>query len=439
MKQKNLILMVVAVGCGLVAAFLTTQINAKPKVEQVEVWVATKDLPVGTMLTPNELAKLATKKLVAKEALPPAYVIDEKDLLDKRLTRPFAKDEPFVPGALVKGGVITLPEGKDMASLPMTAMNGAAGFIGPGTKVDVLATVKLGNKTEAFPLLIDMLVLAVDTNTSYDTSKAGVFPNMSTVSFAVTQEEALLLSLAKKRDCHLELLLRNPSKPVDPSYDIKKIKKLLEDEKHPTDLVTFEKGSGDPEAKTTPETPVAATVAKPETVKVLVATADIAPNTDITKDLIAQKFTERELPKELAEGAITDFGPHLTKAFKLGVAKGQWATESMIGTPAPKPAPQDSQIDNAPKPEPTEPVKPEPAEPVIKTEPVKPEPKKPEPKKPAPARATQDIYGHTASGTVIYRYEEVRPGDWKLKQVLTPEEAAQQSKKQADNAASEGK
>ena len=37
MKQKNLILMVVAVGCGLVAAFLTTQINAKPKVEKVEV------------------------------------------------------------------------------------------------------------------------------------------------------------------------------------------------------------------------------------------------------------------------------------------------------------------------------------------------------------------------------------------------------------------
>ena len=29
MKQKNLILMVVAVGCGLVAAFLTTQINAQ--------------------------------------------------------------------------------------------------------------------------------------------------------------------------------------------------------------------------------------------------------------------------------------------------------------------------------------------------------------------------------------------------------------------------
>src|SRR5206468_11176458 len=51
MKQKNLILMVVAVGCGLVAAFLTSQMSARSSaVEQVEVIVAAKDLPVGTML-----------------------------------------------------------------------------------------------------------------------------------------------------------------------------------------------------------------------------------------------------------------------------------------------------------------------------------------------------------------------------------------------------
>ncbi len=55
MKQKNLILMVVAVGCGLVAAFLTTQINAKPKVEKIAVWVAAKDLPVGTVFTKAEI------------------------------------------------------------------------------------------------------------------------------------------------------------------------------------------------------------------------------------------------------------------------------------------------------------------------------------------------------------------------------------------------
>jgi pilus assembly protein CpaB len=419
MKQKNLILMVVAVGCGLVAAFLTTQINAKPKIEQVEVWVAKKDLPVGTTLTERDLLNYAVKKPIAKQALPASFVVDEKELIDKRLTRPFTKEEPFVPSALAKHGVITLPDGKDMASLPMNVTNGVAGFVGPGSKVDVLASVKLGNKLEAFPLLIDMLVLAVDTHTSYDNQK-GVFPNMSTVSFAVTQEEALLLQLAQRRDCHLSLLLRHPGKPVDPSYDIKKIKKLLEDDRHPAKLVTFDKGDDAPQ----PDGPAPAPAPRLETTKVLVASVDIPANTDITRDLIEQRFVEREIPKELAEGVITDFTPHLAKVFKTGVARGQWVTEGMIGSPVPKPAPQDHQIDNQPKPEPNDSATP--------TEPVRPS------ASPRITQRTHDIYGHTTSGTLIYRYEEVKPGDWKLKETLTPEQLAAKSKLGSDTKPSPG-
>ena len=37
MKQKNIVLMVVAVGCGLVAAFLTSKMSAKTVDEKVEV------------------------------------------------------------------------------------------------------------------------------------------------------------------------------------------------------------------------------------------------------------------------------------------------------------------------------------------------------------------------------------------------------------------
>ena len=55
MKQKNIVLMVVAVGCGLVAAFLTSQMSAKPAVEKVDVIVAAKDLPVGSQLTREDL------------------------------------------------------------------------------------------------------------------------------------------------------------------------------------------------------------------------------------------------------------------------------------------------------------------------------------------------------------------------------------------------
>jgi len=410
MKQKNLILMVVAVGCGLVAAFLTTQINAKPKIEHVDVWVAAKDLPVGTLMTKADLPKLIVKKQMAKDSLPQAFVTSEEELIDRRLNRPVLKDEPFNPGSLTKGGVITLPEGKHMVALPIGVSNGVAGFVGPGSKVDVLATLKLDQTLEAFPLLVDMLVLAVDGNVSYDTSKNGVFASMSTVSFAVTQEEALLLALAKNRGCHLELLLRHPGTPTDKDYDIKKIRKMLESDKSPAKTVITgrpgevegARGSNEPDVKPSTEGPQLK-----DLVRVWVANENIAKDTQITKDLITQKFAERAVPKEFADEAVGDLSAFVGKALVTGVSKGQWVTGSMLGQPGLKPSPLE---DFSPKPgAPGDKV----VVPVI----------------PPAQRKIRDVTVHTASGAVVYRYEEIRPEEWRLRGVMTPEDATKTAPK----------
>src|SRR5262249_49914185 len=140
--------------------------------------------------------------------------------------------ETFNPQDLTKGGVITLPDGYNMVSLQVGAANAAAGFVGPGSRVNVNATLRLGNKVHAFPLLRNILVVAVDNQTAY--TKDGTFPGMSTVSFAVKEKEALLLSLAKSRGCAIELMLRHPSKTTDEAdqaYNIDEVIKLLQDEK----------------------------------------------------------------------------------------------------------------------------------------------------------------------------------------------------------------
>jgi Flp pilus assembly protein CpaB len=115
-----------------------------------------------------------------------------------------------------------------MYALALTPQDAAAGFAGPGSHVDVLASLKINNKLHSMPILVDMQILAVDTKTAYDSK--GAFSSKVMVALAVTQEQALLLTLALQRGCHLQLLLRNPQKPTDPSYDIKKIIKLLQDE-----------------------------------------------------------------------------------------------------------------------------------------------------------------------------------------------------------------
>lgn len=406
MKQKNVILMVVAVGCGLVAAFLTAQMSAKP-IDQVDVVVASKDLPVGTMLSRDDLK--ASVKIVKrpKEGLPPTVVLNPEDLVDKRLSRPVRVEEVLNSQDLSKGGVITLPEGHHMVSLQVGAAQAAAGFVGPGSRVNVLATLRLGNKLEAFPLLVNMLVVAVDTQTAY--SKEGTFPSLSTVSFAVKEKEALVLSLAKTRGCSLELMLRNPgqSGKDDNNNKIDEVIRKLADDQNPAKVTGANTEDRKPHEPAPAPEAVAPPAPQPEPppvpmVKVLVAKADIAPNTEITKDLIADGFEEKALPKEFAGAALGDLKEGLGQFLKTGVSKGQWVTPGMVGIQAPKSAPQEF-------------FQPKPAV----------EPKAEERKPAAPKRKTHDVAIHTANGTTVIRYEEVAPGTWKKVGEMSPERAAQ--------------
>jgi len=198
--------------------------------EMVEVVVAARDLPVGTVFTREDLKSVVKLKKLPKDALPPTFVTNVEDLLDKRISRPVRAEETFNLQDIVKGGGLTLPEGYDMVSIPFNASNGS-GFVGPGSRVNVLAAMRKGNKVYAFPLLVNVLVVAVDTQTT--STKEGTFPSMNTVSFAVKEKEALLLSLAKSRGCTIELMLRHPNKSSedDKNYDIDTVLKLLSEEK----------------------------------------------------------------------------------------------------------------------------------------------------------------------------------------------------------------
>lgn len=429
MKQKNVILMVVAVGCGLVAAFLTSQMSAKGQVEQVDVVVAAKDLPVGTTITREDVDKFVKIKKVPKDGLPPAYVIDKEVLVDKRLSRPVRAEETFNPQDLLKGGAITLPAGYHMVSLPVGVGQAAAGFVGPGSRVDVLCTVRTSERISAFPLLINMLVVAVDTQTTYD--KNGVFPTLNMVSFAVKEKEALLLSLAKTRGCTLELMLRHPDSNHEENNDkrIDEMLKLLSEERTLAKIagnanaeVAPVKNEGKPEAKPDTKVELSPSPAAPRlsTSKVLVAKQDIAPNTAVTNDLIQEAFEWKDVPKEFTADAVTDtqVGDALGKAFKTGVSKGQWVTKSMVGLQAPKSTPQDTFVPEKPG----EAVPPTPVKPLVVVK-----------------RKTLDVTVHTPTGSSVHRYEEVEPGKWKKIAELTLAQAAEGHETPKPEAAPEGK
>jgi Flp pilus assembly protein CpaB len=374
MKQKNLILVAVAVGCGLVAAFLTSQIGAKSAaVEQVEIPVAAKELPVGTKLSKDQIDALVTFKKFGKDSLPAAYASTKEEMVDKRLVRTIRVGEPFNPQDLTLNAPITPPAGFNMMTFHATPERGVAGFAGPGSRVDILCSVtsRKNQKISTFPLLLDMLVLAIDSNVQGNPQGAHV--NMSMVSLAVTSEHARLLHAAINRGADLRLILRNVDKAADwpQTYTEEEIWAILKDE--------------DPEATGSGSKGAV-------TVKLPVPVEDLPAGTELTAEVIEKKFKTIEITPPAPVQFALDLKEHSGRFLLRDLAADQFVPRSALGekNAEPKVAPDPN------------------LGPTVKEGPADPTEPKVEEKKPVYWEPTIQ----TASGPKKYRYQVIE-GDYR--------------------------
>ncbi|MGL6095846.1 MAG: hypothetical protein ACRC7O_08645, partial [Fimbriiglobus sp.] len=124
MKQKNMLLVAVAVGCGLVAALLAMQSGGQapaPQVKQVSVLVAAKDMPVNTKLMKEKIDEFVVFKQYSEESVPQQpFVNSKEELIGKALTRGMRKDDFFLPADLTTRVSLELPSGMHMMTLNTT-------------------------------------------------------------------------------------------------------------------------------------------------------------------------------------------------------------------------------------------------------------------------------------------------------------------------------
>jgi len=405
MKQKNMILIAVAVGCGLVAAILTSQMSARPKVsDEVEIPVAAKDLSVGTKLNKDDIQKYIEYKKYPKDALPEKYTATPEDLGDKRLTRAVRKGEVFNPADLTTNVVITPPPGFNVMTFPTSAPEAVAGFAIPGSRVDVIAAVKTRKRKDQaeiiFPLFIDMLVLAIDQNPG-GPQNTGAFASLSMVSMAVTPNQALLLQGAISRGASLRMGLRNtekaPTWPYIPTE--KEIWAIFADQP------SSASGSGDGQLEESPE--------ESKKGKMHVAVENLPAGTQLTAEVIDTKFKLVDFTPPAPSNAVLNLREHTGRYLQKDLAANQFVPMNYLAdkeyvlptppkpeTPEPKGAPQANEgpsskaaPNNLPKPN---------------TGP------KVEPKKPVYYDATIQ----TANGVTRYRYQKLENGDYKFLGIL---------------------
>lgn len=176
------------------------------------VVVAAANLGLGIELRREDLRVIAWPS----DAVPAGSVKDPQDVIGRGLVQPVTQNEAILPGKLAPVGAgaglpPVIPEGMRAVSVRVNDVIGVAGYVLPGTRVDVLATVSPTNQPTDMTskvVLTNVLVLAAGTRIEQDVEKNKPV-SVSVVTLQVDPGEAERLTLASTEG-KIQLALRNP-------------------------------------------------------------------------------------------------------------------------------------------------------------------------------------------------------------------------------------
>ncbi len=213
---RTIVVVAIAVGLAGLATFLVYRaIKSRPAVE-VEVAhayavVAAHPLALGSRVT---AADVKVVPWPAANPVPGGFTTIE-EVADRGVIAPVAENEPLSGNniATKDAGVglpPTIPPGMRAVSVKVNEVIGVAGFVVPGTRVDVMAIVRDSSKSLARVVVSNVQVLAAGTRYDQEAAREGkALPNTSVVTLLVSPQDAELVGLAAIEG-QLMLTLRNP-------------------------------------------------------------------------------------------------------------------------------------------------------------------------------------------------------------------------------------
>jgi pilus assembly protein CpaB len=175
------------------------------------VMVAASDLTLGAELRQDDLRAIQWPS----ESIPAGAFSTPEELVGRGLIQPMTANEPFLPGKLSSkeagaGLPPIIPEGYRALSVRVNDVVGVAGYVLPGTRVDVVATVnptQQSTDVTSKVILTNVQVLAAGTKIEQQEDNKPVA--VSVVTLLVNPDEAERLTLASTEG-KIQLALRNP-------------------------------------------------------------------------------------------------------------------------------------------------------------------------------------------------------------------------------------
>jgi pilus assembly protein CpaB len=175
-----------------------------------DVIVAATDLQVGTKIDEHDIKIVK----VPQSALPDGTPRRRSDVIGHGVIIPMTKGE-FILSTKLAGdnagaGLPSLiTNGMRAISVRVNEVVSVAGFVTPGTRVDVLLTGTATGSSEPETTTVLQNVLVLASGHTLERTSTGEAQNTAVITLLVTPEDAEKLALASSEG-HIQLALRNP-------------------------------------------------------------------------------------------------------------------------------------------------------------------------------------------------------------------------------------
>lgn len=214
MRAKSWVLLLIALGCGLVASVGISQVviegrGSQQKVQTVEILVAVKDIPHMTQIS----AETIRLEEWPKDRVPEGAIRDISLIEGKYTNQRLFQGEPILERKLNNDkNSIKVPPGYRIFDLKVDDESGAVGYIKPGDHVDVYGFFEKSKGapvTASKKVMEDVEVYMVDGVTIRDDSTDGPSSRSNVFQLLIKDSQYSALNTAMNMG-KLKCSLRNP-------------------------------------------------------------------------------------------------------------------------------------------------------------------------------------------------------------------------------------
>ena len=212
-RTRLMMIGVLALAVGFLAAVYVYK-NLQPKsgmpADMAEVIVAANDLQVGARVEDRDIRIIR----IPSGDMPPGAPRKKADVVGHGVIIPVSKGEFILPNRLAgenagAGLPALIPPGMRAVSVRVNEVVSVAGFVTPGTRVDVLLTgAPIGSGEQQTTTVLQNVAVLASGHTLERTS-SGEAQNTAVITLLVTPDDAQRLTLASTEG-HIQLALRNP-------------------------------------------------------------------------------------------------------------------------------------------------------------------------------------------------------------------------------------